>query len=146
MGASHFRICAPLGFRVRIRASFGFARRGGSLRFVFRLLLHRHQPRFFRGLGGFLGSSFYRGLVLLLPVNLFRVQQLLPGLRQNRCRILVGRRDVRDAHRIPRLKQLQRSLAVDSENRVLNMRVGRGVGPARHQFVLGVDRFATGRR
>ncbi len=141
-----FRIRTPLGFRVGIRTGFRFARRSGSLRFVFRLLLHRHQPRFFRSLGRFLGRRFYRGLVLFLPVDLFRVQQLLTGLRQDRRRIFVGCSDMRDAHRIPRLKQLQRSLAVDAENRVLNVRVGRGVSPARHQFILGVDRPRHRRR
>ena len=77
---SHFRIRTTLGFRFRIRTSFGFARCCCSLRFVFRLLLHRHQPRFFGSLGGFLRRRFYGRLVLLLPVDLFRVQQSIPKI------------------------------------------------------------------
>jgi len=49
---------------------------------------------------------------------------------------------MRNAYCVARLKQLQRSLAVDSENRVLNMRVGRGVRAARHQFIPSVDDLA----
>src|SRR5580658_6929551 len=77
-----FRIRATFSFSVRIRAGFRFARRSGGLGLVFGLLFHRHQPRFFRRLGGFLGCGFHRRFVLFLPINFFRVHQLLPRLRQ----------------------------------------------------------------
>ncbi len=143
LGARCFCIYTPFGFGFRICAGFGFTRRGGRLRFIFRLLLHCHEPRFFRGLGGFLGRGSNCCLVLLLPVEFFRMHQLLVGLRQNGTRVLVPCRDMRDAHRVARLKQLQRSLGIDSEDRVLNVRVRRGVRAARYQFVLGVDVLAA---
>src|ERR1019366_5000401 len=98
LGARCFCIYTPFGFGFRICAGFGFTRRGGGLRF------------FFRGLGGFLGRGSNCCLVLLLPVEFFRMHQLLVGLRQNGTRVLVACRDMRDAHRVARLKQLQRSL------------------------------------
>ena len=146
LSLSRFRIRATLGFRRCIRARFGFTRRSRGLRFVFRLLFHRHQPRFLCGLGGFLGRGFHRCLVLLLPVDFFRVHQLLPSLRKNRRRVFIRCRNMRDAHRVPRLKQFQRSLAVDPENRILNVRVGRRIRAPRHQFILRVDELRRRRR
>ena len=71
------------------------------------------------------------------------MQQLLPSLRKDRCRILVGCRNVRNPHRIPRFEQLQRSLRVNPENRILDVRIRRRIRSARHQFILGVDGLAS---
>src|SRR5215471_14282668 len=51
---------------------------------------------------------------------------------------------MRDANGISRFKQLERSLGVDFENRILNVRVGRGVRAACDQLVLGVDVLGGG--
>src|SRR5205823_7665752 len=72
--SSLFGIRAASGFSVRIRARFRFTSRSGGLGFVFRLLLHGHQPRFFRSLGGFLGGGRDRRFILLLAIDLFRMQ------------------------------------------------------------------------
>ena len=88
-------------------------------------MLYSHQTRFFRSFGCFLGGGFDCFLLLLLPVEFFRMEQLLVSLRQNRARVFVTGCDMRDANRIARFEQFQRSLWIDSENRILNVRVRR---------------------
>ncbi len=51
---------------------------------------------------------------------------------------------MRDADGVARFEQFQRSLAVDAEDGVLNVRVGRGVGAASDEFVLGFDVLGGG--
>ena len=138
-----FGIGAALGFGIGVGAGFGFAGCSGGLGFVLGLLFDSHQAGFFGGFGGFLGGGFDRGLVLLLAVDFLGVQQLLSGFRHDRRRVLVGGRDVRDAYGIARFEQFQRSLAVDSENCVLNVGVGRRICTAGYQFVSGVDILAS---
>ena len=80
--AGRLRIRTPLGFGFGIGPRFRFARRRGGLRFIFRssasppscALLPRSRWLPWRPL------QWIR-FVLLLPVNFFRVQQLLVGLR-----------------------------------------------------------------
>ena len=70
--------------------------------------------------------------------------QLLAGLGDDRGRVLLARRVVGNAQGVARFEQLERSLAVHAEDRVLNMRVGGGVGASRDELELGVDVFAGG--
>ena len=92
LSAGGFGIGAALGFGGGIGAGLGFAGSGGGLGFIFGLLLHGHQARFFGGLGGFFGGGFDCCLVLFLAVELFGVHQLLPGLGKNRRRRTCRRR------------------------------------------------------
>ena len=51
---------------------------------------------------------------------------------------------MRDAHGIARLEEFERGLAVDAEDGVLNLSVGRRIGSAAHQLVIGADVFDFG--
>ena len=59
-------------------------------------------------------------------------------------RILVGRGVSRDANRVPRLKEFDRSFPVDAENSVFYFGVGRGIDAAREKFVTRFNIFARG--
>ena len=72
------------------------------------------------------------------------MHQLLPGFGKNGRRIFVGGRDTGNAQGVARFEKFQRSLTIDSENRILNMGIGRGVGASRHEFVPGIDDLAPG--
>src|SRR5439155_1523196 len=55
--------------------------------------------------------------------------------------ISIGERDMRDADRVARFKELERSLAVDAKDGVFDLGVGGGVDAAAKKFVAGVDVF-----
>ena len=99
-----FGLGAAASFGVSIGTSSGFTSGSGCLSFNFGFLFHRHHARFFRGLSRFLGSGFDCGLVLLLPVEFFRVHLLLAGFSQDRRGVLSAsamwamRRALRDSN------------------------------------------------
>ena len=148
LGPGHdgFGVGTALGFGCGIGAGLGFAGSGGGLGFVLRFLFHGHQAGFFGGFGGFFGGGFDGGLVLFLAINFFGVQELLAGFGKNRGGVFVGGGDVRDADRVARFEEFERSLAVDAENCVLNVGVRGGIGAAGYEFVFGVDDFLRRRR
>ena len=87
---SIFGLSAALGFGLRVGTGFGFAIFCGLLLsgdpgigLVFRLLLHRHDACFFRGLRGFTGGGIYCGFALLVAISLLGRSQLLISLRQD---------------------------------------------------------------
>jgi hypothetical protein len=51
---------------------------------------------------------------------------------------------VRNANCVARFEEFERSLGVDAEDRVLNVRVGRGIGAARNEFVARVNVLGCG--
>src|SRR5260370_4467254 len=91
------RFLPTLYFRVRVRASFGFAVRSGS---PFRgdggftpflgLLFHGHYAGCFRGFHDFLGGGFHGSFVAPGVVDVFGGLELLFGLGDDRRCVLLG--------------------------------------------------------
>src|SRR5262249_21163624 len=112
-----FCIRASLRLTIQRRS---LLRRHRRLCIVLGFLLDGHYARLFRRFHRFTRRRFDSLLIALRAVRSFGGPELLLGLRHHRWRILVRQRDVGDSHRVARLKELQRRLAVDPENRVLN--------------------------
>src|SRR5205823_8041184 len=149
--ASLFGFQATLRFSGGIGARFGFAllgcpfvRSNLCLRIFLSLLLHGHHAGFFGGLNNFAGGCLDSLLVALAAINLFGRAELLLGFGQRGSGIFIGKSNVRDAHGIARLEEFERGLAVDAEDGVLNLGVGRRIGSAAHQLVIGADVFDFG--
>ena len=137
----------PLRFRVG--PSLGLAIFGGflfssgfSLGFIFGPLLHGHDAGFLSRLCSFTRSRLYCCLALLLPIRVFRLFELCIGLGQDRIRIFVARRNVRNPERVSCFEQLQRRGAVNSKNRVLDVLIVRRIRSATNQFIFRADFLA----
>src|SRR5262249_42906037 len=151
--ASLFGFEAALRFGGSISASPRFAlfrsslvRSNFCLGVFFRLLLYGHDAGFFCCLDDFARGSFNEFAVALARVHLLCVCELLLGLCERGTSVLVGERNVRDAHGVARFKKLERRFAVDSEDSVFDLRVGRGINSASQQLVTCCDIFNLGHR
>ena len=114
-----------------------------SLGLIFGFLLHGHDARFFRNLGSLPRGRFDRFFILLAAIGRLCFLQLLVCLRDDGGSIFIGRRKVCDPHRVARFKQFAGRGRIDSENRVLDMRVYRRIGALRQQLISSGDIFSS---
>ena len=140
------RLLFRIGARFR-GALFGcsLVRIGLSLSIFFGFLLHRNYAGLLRGLHRVARHGDHGLGVALLPVGILCRLQLLIGFRDRGGGVFSGIRIVGDAHRIARLEEFDRRLAVDPENHVLNLCVRGRVHAAREQLVRGADTLAARR-